>query len=221
MDPDAGGRELAIERTREKLRLEFRRLLATKDQDRARIWNPPATRYPLRCRPPVSNLIPGLPDDLVELHIWPRIRAMLEDVVLLEVSDTPRVKTICLTVRSVAHINRKWRHLITNSIVWAALISAVTFCRRRWASLNTFFFRDSVRAFPPIDVWSRLPHAVLMQRIDSWLLCDSKEVDCYLSIYAVEQERVESWKTTRLHNYFREQIQERIDEDLPVDRETF
>jgi hypothetical protein len=129
-----------------------------------------------------SDILPGLPDELVETKIWPILRRWLEDV-----QDLPNEVCVSriLQIRSMACISRKWRHIVTTSKAWAAIrliVENVPQIMPLYALSATF--RLYMMYIPPIDAFSRLPLKELRHQQSIWMMYNCEETHIYLELYS-------------------------------------
>ncbi len=117
-------------------------------------------------------LIEGLPDDIVENHVWPLVRKTIEDqedrptVLLGNIQDT----------LSLSSASKKWRYLVTTSKVWAVfrfLQENHSDVRDPFGPVVTIprYFRVGLAMCPPIDVLARFPLFDLVNFINEWVNC--------------------------------------------------
>lgn len=149
-----------------------------------------------------SDLIPGLPDALVESEIWPRIREYFEDIGTEPESNDLRKKM--MAIRSLQNASRKWRFVVRGSKSWAAMrileynLGPIP----NWWSTDyiVFFFHRYMRNLPPIDTFS----TDTIDQLSFWFKCwhdmshDDREM-C-LELYDVKNDtlgRLVAWKTER------------------------
>jgi len=155
----------------------------------------------LACRS-FFDLLPGLPDEVVLQHIWPRLRKDFEHV-----HDVPleTLNTIMVNICQLAGASKKWRSLVTNSASWAAIRMA-----RQGGHLlgsprmTARYFRHQLRHLPPIDAFSTMDLFQLGPLIMQWQDFEKEEYESYLEVRPKDHHdpdddlgRIESWKYQR------------------------
>lgn len=60
--------------------------------------------------------IPGIPDEIVEKHIWPLLQKPFREI---SASDQSGREVVLLTYSSLRQMNKRWKHLVSFSYEWA------------------------------------------------------------------------------------------------------
>src|SRR5450759_215069 len=97
-------------------------------------------------------LVPGLPDEIVLHHVWPRIRRDFEHVARTSVLLDP-VKEIMKNLIHLSHVSKRWRCLVTNSTYWPTIRILIEDPPMS-VGVPPRYFRHHVRNLPPIVAFS-------------------------------------------------------------------
>ena len=193
MDP--GIREVC-ERRLAKYRETSTALLSEVKLQRAQIWED-GNGHGL-------NIIPGLPDDIVESFIWSKVCQYVE-----EVRQASRrgyeIKDRIETVRALAHTSRKWRHVVQHSKPWGALKTLMADWKPEYWELYPqvimYEYWSLMLRLPPLDIFFGFPQDSLRECRINWLLTKEKpERDIYLALYPDPVDvtgRLRRWKEWR------------------------
>ena len=148
-------------------------------------------------------LIPGLPDDIVLNHIWPRIRKDLEEEG--RTSQVPPLRNFICGVCHLSVTSKSWRCLLTNSAIWAP----IRILGRHGNMFGHFnmkarYFRHHIRNLPPIDSFSKMDFRRLSDHLRKWEEYNISERDSLLQVRPKDKHdpqdvlgRFESWKLAR------------------------
>lgn len=124
------------------------------------------------------EILPGLPNDLVLNHIWPRLRKDIENVVDVSLDDVPsRMKDQC----SIAGTSKYWRCLITMCASWTA-IKLLQQGGQIFGSriIMARYYRRHLRHLPPIDAFSQMDLHKVAACVTTWEHYDSIEIETFL-----------------------------------------
>src|SRR5450759_50480 len=189
---------------RETLRLRGIWINSRNELDRFWAWECRNILFPRAPRiPKPSDLIPGLPDNLVEPELWTRIRRSFENVGRDPDSEV-KLRGIMRNIRALHGTCRKWRFLVDISKSWAAMrILEYELCPidRFWRTLySPFFFHKYMRNLPPIDTFSidRIERLVLWFKC--WYDMTKEDREICLQLYDDRHDklgRLEEWVKQR------------------------
>ena len=144
------------------------------------------------------DLLPGLPDEVVLNHIWPRIRKDFEHV-----HDLPlaALRNLMRNICKLAGTSKKWRAVVTHSASWAAIRMLMQGGHLLGSGdLKAKYFRHQLRHLPPIDAYSTEDLMKLGPVIMQWEDFTIEEIRVYLEVCPKDHHdpedvfgRVESW----------------------------
>lgn len=192
MDISREGYLKYVYRRKDRLRLRCKKADEDTRIERDEIWRSTTS----------SPLLPGLPDSLVEMKIWPHLRRLMEDV------DNVR-EDLCrrriLAIFSVAWTSQKWRHIMTSSKPWVPIRLLLHYCTQLENPENVHAqFRCHMMCFPPIDAYSRFDINELKQECSYWMgwtECEETHVYCELYIDRYDPKdligRILAWRQCR------------------------
>ena len=105
-----------------------------------------------------SDLIPGLPNELVESLIWPRVRQHVEEVRRERHVEAGIIERLQL-IRSLAHTSQKWRHLVRHSKPWGGFrLLMQSWPSHYWTNfpdILSHHFISILLYLPPLDIFYR------------------------------------------------------------------
>ena len=162
--------------------MELYRELATqleviRQDERLRVWTDVGS----------SDLLPGLPNELVESLIWPRIRKHVEEVRQerhVQADIIGRLKLI----RSLAQTSRKWRHLVRHSKPLGGFCLLMQgWAPNIWANfpdIISYHFISYMLYLPPLDIFYLASITFLTWWLNAWTYTfKPPQRDFYLELY--------------------------------------
>lgn len=161
------------------------RIATVENEQRNTIWMSP------------NHLIPGLPDDIVEALIWPRIEAHYREIETVSDSDLMDRLTNMISCRSV---NKRWSHVIKYSQTWATMtlvaydfeaiwngsrsdendFGQVESIRRNVASR----FRCFINMLPQVRLLGGFTGSELVTFRSFWFTLDAEDKDAWIKKYS-------------------------------------
>ena len=152
----------------------------------------------------INDLIPGLPDEIVESLIWPRVRRHVEEVKGVQRYGPDligRLQLIC----SLAQTCRKWRHLVRHSKPWGGYRLLMHYwAPRYWATHSDIIAEDFVSIMfflPPLDIFYQTDKPSLSTWLREWMHeFKENEIEFYLQLYVDQNDvcgRLRRWKEWR------------------------
>ena len=150
-------------------------------------------------------MIPGLPDQVVEFMIWPKVCRYLEDVRTVRVRGSEMIDRI-ETVRALEHTSRKWRHVVQHSKPGGAFRYLLEeYEPKDWemypSTLKSEYWK-LMSKLPPLDVFYKSERYYFCEFVRNWIFlsADRAHRDMYLTLYPDPLDasgRLRRWKEWR------------------------
>lgn len=170
---DSVGVDQVIARRGRELRQRFEIGLQQVVNERDALW--------MSC-PNKDELIPGLPDHIVEDRIWPKLVDSIE-----RVDRDVRLKDLIDTLVSVMLLSKKWSHVAKYSKLGAVAKLMQTLPPQTEFHIVEAYFKHYMIQVPPMDLLSTFPLGELQRRVNYWAathLSEGNEMDDFLQLYS-------------------------------------